>query len=833
MTRKSEKRDRFENFKEVVSGLLTPAPGTRRISISAAPLYASVLVVFGMTLFIGIFWMVNEYQAYQESIDNIRKNYKNRYERRVQEEHAKVIDFIEYKRNQTDLRMEDEMRDKVQAAYTIASHIYSLYKDEKSVTELRSMVAEVLRPIRWNNGNGYYFAGSVSSSTIDLFADDPWFEGKNGPEVHRAVGRDLVGDISAMVRDKGAGVYSYELVKPEFSEKRFSKVAFIKYFEPFDWFIGAGVYTMALEKSLQQDILSRVRSMDFAENGEVFGFRQDGTIICSRDERLIGRSVEDFIDSKGVHYGTMLLHAAREPAGEYVRFSEESLDGDVHLNLSYVSAYRDWGWVFGTTMSMDEMEDAIAYETKSYRDIAFKNVSAFIILFIVAVSMLLLTSYVYSLKIKHGIDLFTNFLRQAADSKKKIRNTDLAFAEFEDLRLLANRMVDDRIQKELLLRRDELRLDTLLRLGMMESHSLQEKYDFVLRRIVQITRSEEGYLAMVNATQTHITLCSLAVADKRDIGLREQDMKLARSTLKAGLAGAAVMFGGEVICNEYEACSKDESTFPYLRAINRHMDIPVYSDGKIVMIAGVCNNSTKYDNSDVRQVKMLLEGMWLHVLKTCSEEEMARLERQIIAVSEEERSNIGRDLHDDLGSHLTGIELLSKVLQQKLEQDDPEKAKQVASIRGLIRDAIEKTRRLAQGLYPAHVIEHGLEAAVEELVNEVENLFRVQCSYSFEGDREWVDNAVATHVYYIIREAVFNAARHGRPDNIGIFMRTWPDNFSVRIVDDGSGFDVSTTRKGLGCHTMQYRAKAIGAELTIKSELQGGTIISISGEVHS
>jgi len=47
----------------------------------------------------------------------------------------------------------------------------------------------------------------------------------------------------------------------------------------------------------------------------------------------------------------------------------------------------------------------------------------------------------------------------------KIEKTDLAFAEFEDLGNLANRMIDDRIQKEFLLHRDELRLDTLLRLG--------------------------------------------------------------------------------------------------------------------------------------------------------------------------------------------------------------------------------------------------------------------------------------------------------------------------------------------------------------------------------
>ena len=73
---------------------------------------------------------------------------------------------------------------------------------------------------------------------------------------------------------------------------------------------------------------------------------------------------------------------------------------------------------------------------------------------------------------------------------------------------------------------------------------------------------------------------------------------------------------------------------------------------------------------------------------------MARLERQIIAVSEEERSTIGRDLHDDLGSHLSGVELLCMVLQRKLAKDTPEKAEELDAIRNLIREAIEITRNL-------------------------------------------------------------------------------------------------------------------------------------------
>ena len=272
--------------------------------------------------------------------------------------------------------------------------------------------------------------------------------------------------------------------------------------------------------------------------------------------------------------------------------------------------------------------------------------------------------------------------------------------------------------------------------------------------------------------------------------------------------------------------------YPYCTKINRHLDVPIYNDGKIVVVAGVSNNNEEYDNSDIRQMTMLLEGMWLHVLKKCAEEELARLERQIIAISEEERSKIGRDLHDDLGSHLTGVELLSKVLQQQLQGEAPEREKQLGMIRNLIRDAIEKTRRLSQGLYPVHVVEYGLQSAIEELVVEVEKIFKVNFDLSWEGGEEEIQlgKNTATHLHYIIREAVFNAARHGKPTKIGVYMRLEDGGFSLKIVDDGTGFDGTPVATGMGFHTMKYRAKAIGAELTINSGKEGGTVISVTGE---
>ncbi len=160
-----------------------------KITLSSAPFYASLVVITSLATFIGSFWAVNEYQAYQESVEIIKYNYKHQYESRLKEELDKVVELIDHLQWQNDLRVEHDIRERVQAAYTIASHNYQLYKDEKSPDELRSMVIELLRPMRWNSGRGYYFLGRVNNGIIDLFADEPFFEGKSAAEFKHSLAK--------------------------------------------------------------------------------------------------------------------------------------------------------------------------------------------------------------------------------------------------------------------------------------------------------------------------------------------------------------------------------------------------------------------------------------------------------------------------------------------------------------------------------------------------------------------------------------------------------------------------------------------------------------------
>ncbi|PID76385.1 MAG: hypothetical protein CSB24_06905 [Deltaproteobacteria bacterium] len=798
-------------------------------SLSSAPFYASALVILVLGLFIGLFWVVNEYQAYQESVDNIIKNYNKLYRERVKEEFDKVIDAIEYKRQQASQLTEQNLREKVQSAYALASHMYNLGKSQNAVPEMKKRALEILRPIRWNNGKGYYFVGCVGKRKISLFSDDPYYEGKGADEFIDGSGKRVLDDFIRIAQNDGAGLYRYNLLKPAFPGRSFPHIVFIKYFKPFDWFIGAGIYSSDLEQEVQKEVIERLHEMKFGNDGEVLGFRDDGTIIISDDDWLIGHSVLDLYDAGGNRYGREMLLAGTGRAAEpYIKYQAAG-ENQGRQKMNYVQPYPDWGWILSAGMSMDEMEKAIQAETDTYEIISFRNVFVFCVMFVSAVFLLLFAAYVYSRKIEQGIALFTEFFRKAADSKVKIQNQELTFTEFEVIGSLANRMVDDRIQKELILQRNERRIDTLLRLGEMEKFTLQEKYDFVLHRVIEITQSQGGYMALVNNAQTHLTLCSVVMDAASDHNIGFENGSMTGTVARSGLAGVAVSNKKPVMTNSLYSLGKLE---PYRQDVFNHLDVPIYDGEKIVLVCGVCNRNILYDISDIRQMTLLLEGLWLHVLKTCSEKELANLERQVIAATQDERSRIGQDLHDGLASHLSGVELLSKALQQKLEVKAPEEAGQLGMIRGLIKEAIVKTSQLARGLYPVHLNEQGLQAALEEMIAEVETAFKsTRCTLSCTAGSPELDNNLATHLYYIIREAVFNGARHGKADNIRIKLAWSRDSYTISIKDDGGGFEQKTARKGMGLHTMKYRAKAVGANLVIESVAGSGTSVTITGEV--
>jgi signal transduction histidine kinase len=190
-----------------------------------------------------------------------------------------------------------------------------------------------------------------------------------------------------------------------------------------------------------------------------------------------------------------------------------------------------------------------------------------------------------------------------------------------------------------------------------------------------------------------------------------------------------------------------------------------------------------------------------------------------------ERQKIGRDLHDDLGPHLIGIEVLNTVLIQKIMDGIIPEAKDIEKIRLLIKDAIEKTRRLARGLCPVHLEDYGLESSLKELSSQVEDIYGIPCSFNY-NDFPIIENiSVLSNLYYIAHEAVYNAVKHAGAKTISIDLTCNGGIVTLEISDDGRGLSGKKKSDGMGLRIMRHRAQNIGADLDIKSDNKGTTVI--------
>lgn len=234
----------------------------------------------------------------------------------------------------------------------------------------------------------------------------------------------------------------------------------------------------------------------------------------------------------------------------------------------------------------------------------------------------------------------------------------------------------------------------------------------------------------------------------------------------------------------------------------------------------------------VEQVTLWGEACMLGAIEDVTE--TRRLEREILTISERERQKIAMNLHDDLCPQLIGIEVMTKMLQHRLSEKAAGatdtfigEAERAGKIRALIHDSIEKTRRLSKGLSPVNVTDRGFDASLEDLAAYVREVFAIDCTLICDIKQPFDDNSVATHVYYIVQEAVQNAIKHARAERIRITLTNRQETLILTVADNGIGLNRAVPAKGMGIRIMSYRASWIGASLLFDTPEGGGTVVRL------
>jgi len=202
------------------------------------------------------------------------------------------------------------------------------------------------------------------------------------------------------------------------------------------------------------------------------------------------------------------------------------------------------------------------------------------------------------------------------------------------------------------------------------------------------------------------------------------------------------------------------------------------------------------------------------------------LERAISA-QEEERRRIARELHDEAGQLLTALLVGLRTLEDARKLADVKA--QGNRLREITAQAIDEVGRLARGLHPTVLDDHGLGVALRRYADEYTTTHNIAVDLALnELDSNNLTSSVQIALYRILQEALTNVARHSGAKAVSIRFVRLPTAAEVTISDDGCGFDAKTVAVSshrLGIQSMRERAAMLGGKVSFISQSKGTRIL--------
>ncbi|MHC4063258.1 MAG: sensor histidine kinase [Planctomycetota bacterium] len=219
-----------------------------------------------------------------------------------------------------------------------------------------------------------------------------------------------------------------------------------------------------------------------------------------------------------------------------------------------------------------------------------------------------------------------------------------------------------------------------------------------------------------------------------------------------------------------------------------------------------------------------------------SERKLRALSSKLLRAQEQERKKIALELHDGLGQILSAAKFR---LESRLNRPGPGAAEEgmelVRGAVGKIQDAIEEVRNIAMDLRPSILDDLGILATLDWFCREFQQVYpdiRINKHTALAEDD--IPGALKVVIYRVVQEALNNVAKHARASQVDLDLGATRDELSLRIADNGRGFDLNHylqhlgNYKGTGLQSMRERCELSLARFSIESSRDAGTVIQAS-----
>ncbi|MCU0599164.1 MAG: cache domain-containing protein [Desulfobacterales bacterium] len=459
--------------------------GTKTSKLTINRLLFSILAgaATSVVVLTGSIFIAREYFVFQNEKKRFHEEYIQNSRQILKNETERTLNFINHNWAKTENRLKDDIRDRVYEAHAIATHLYNEHAGKISEADLKKIILEALRSIRFNNGRGYYFVTELTGIEM-LFTDRPELEGKQLIDMQDPRGAFVVRDMIDIVNKYGEGFYQYQWTKPNAVGIDFPKIAYIKHFAPFNGFIGTGEYLDDVARDIQQEVLERIAKIRFGDTGCIFVVNGDGTVLVNNSHpELAGKNAWDMEDVNGLRIVQEWRAASEKSDGDFITyFRTQPSTGLPAPKISYVKQFPEWNWIVGA----DIYADAVQSVMESKKSALWRETKTDIFLFtsVLAVFLLcmLLLSSIVSRYLKNGFDVFISFFKSMETGGSPIDTESLSLHELKMLAGSANTMLAVRKEAEETLSESEEKHQEKL---MSIFHAAPVGIGVVVNRIIQ------------------------------------------------------------------------------------------------------------------------------------------------------------------------------------------------------------------------------------------------------------------------------------------------------------------------------------------------------------
>jgi signal transduction histidine kinase len=209
-------------------------------------------------------------------------------------------------------------------------------------------------------------------------------------------------------------------------------------------------------------------------------------------------------------------------------------------------------------------------------------------------------------------------------------------------------------------------------------------------------------------------------------------------------------------------------------------------------------------------------------------EELRLLSQKLVQVQEAERKSLSRELHDEVGQMMTALRMELGNAEECLGSKAPQALSHLKAASTLAEQTLRSVRGLARGLRPSMLDELGLASALNWLAREYTKHTGIQVDLNMDGSLDHLPEDYSICIYRVVQEALTNCARHARAQAVHLDLQRVGNALTLTIQDDGDGFNPANGAKGIGLLGMKERVRELGGVLTIASESERGTLLTVN-----